>query len=33
MLSKDIDINHLIYLICCLFVASLRSVFSESLCD
>jgi len=33
MLSKDIEIDHLIYLFCREYVASLRGIFSESLCD
>jgi len=33
MLSKGIEIDHLIYLFCYKFVTSFRGVFSESLCD
>jgi len=33
MLSKGIEIDHLIYLFCFKFVSSFRSDFVESLCD
>jgi len=33
MLSKDIEIDYLIYLFCVECVSSFKGVFSESLCD